>query len=155
MTKEKELALGFKLVRINTEEFAIIEEAFDKNRSSNLSTQLQFGYNNEKRAISVTCKFQFQQEKKPFLIIAAQCIFEMKDNAWKNLADDELKKITIPLGFASHLAMVTVGTIRGILHEKTQNTYFNRFILPPVDLTRIIKDDIVLEHVNDQEKVIS
>lgn len=145
MTKEKELALGFKLVRINTEEFAIIEEAFDKKQSSGLSTHVQFGYNIDKKAIAVICKFQFQQKNKPFLIIAAQCIFEMEAKAWENLADNELKKITIPVGFASHLAMITVGSIRGILHEKTQNTEFNRFILPPVDLTSIIKDDIVLE----------
>ncbi|WP_262906606.1 hypothetical protein [Tenacibaculum finnmarkense] len=37
--------------------------------------------------------------------------------------------------------MITVGTTRGVLHSKTDNTIFNEFILPTLNVSQMITED--------------
>jgi hypothetical protein len=45
----------------------------------------------------------------------------------------------------SHFGVITVGTARGVLHSKTDGSIFNDLILPTINLTEIIKDDIIFD----------
>ena len=44
------------------------------------------------------------------------------------------------------MATIVVGTVRGIIHAKTEGTVLNAIVLPPINLTEIIKDDILIEN---------
>jgi len=142
MTSKKELALSFKLVDISTSEFAILEESYTEDENVQMETFVSFGHDRDHRVLGATLKFQFEQNEKPFLVIAATCSFQMEEKAWESLLDTGGQKIIIPEGFASHMAVITVGTIRGILYEKTKDTIFKDYIIPPINLTDIIKEDI-------------
>lgn len=141
----KELALSFRLVNIKTDEFAIIEDSFKEEGKVSLETSFNFRVDKEKHIIGTTVKFQFEQNDKPFLIISVTCGFEMEEEAWESLIDKDKNNLIIPEGFASHMAVLTVGTARGVLHEKTNETDFNDFIIPPINLTKIINEDIEIE----------
>lgn len=141
----KELALGFRLVNIKTEEFAIIEDSFEEEGKVSLESSFNFRVDKEKHILGTTVKFQFEQNDKPFLIISVTCGFEMEEEAWESLIDADKNNLIIPEGFASHMAVLTVGTARGVLHEKTNETDFNDFIIPPINLTKIINEDIEIE----------
>ena len=41
-----------------------------------------------------------------------------------------------------HLSVITVGTARGVLHAKTENTPFNKFVLPTINVTELVKEDV-------------
>jgi hypothetical protein len=69
----------------------------------------------------------------------------MEEDAWNELLDAQGNKIVIPEGFASHMAVITVGTIRGILYEKVKDTLFKEYIIPPINLTELIQEDVVIE----------
>ena len=58
--------------------------------------------------------------------------------------NDEANSLTIPKGFLNHMAMLTIGTTRGILHAKTENTSFNTFVVPPINLSDLIHEDAVI-----------
>ncbi|MEQ8523749.1 hypothetical protein [Gracilimonas sp.] len=141
----KELALSFRLVSIKTDEFAIIEDSFEEEGKVSLESSFNFRVDKEKHILGTTVKFQFEQNDKPFLIISVTCGFEMEEEAWESLIDVDNNKIIIPEGFASHMAVLTVGTARGVLHEKTSETDFSDFIIPPINLTKIITEDIEIE----------
>ncbi len=141
----KELALSFRLVNIKTDEFAIIEDSFEEEGKVSLETSFNFRVDKEKHILGVTVKFQFEQNDKPFLIISVTCGFEMEEEAWKSLIEADKNKLIIPEGFASHMGVLTVGTARGVLHEKTNGTDFNDFIIPPINLTEIIKEGIEVD----------
>ena len=145
MTSKKELALSFKLVDISTSEFAILEESYTEDENVQMGTFVNFGHDREHRVLGATLKFQFEQNERPFLVIAATCSFQMEKKAWEAIQNKEDKKIVIPEGFASHMAVITVGTIRGILYEKTKDTPFKDYIIPPINLTELIKEDIEIE----------
>ena len=141
----KELALSFKLADISTDEFAILEESYTEGENVRMGTFITFGQDREQRILGAKLKFQFEQNEKPFLVISATCSFQLEEEAWGSLLDEENEKLVIPEGFASHMAVITVGTIRGILHEKTKDSPFNQFIIPPVNLTEMIKGDVEME----------
>lgn len=139
--KKKDKGFAFRMTHIDTEEFAIIEDNFKDGEPSGLGTSIDFGVNPEERAVGVKAKFQFEQKKKPFLVIAATCGFDIEKKSWEKLFEADTNKVVLPQGFAAHLALLTIGTVRGILHEKTKGTLYNKYILPPVNVNDLIKED--------------
>lgn len=132
--------IGFNLTKINTLQFAIIEDAFNADLDKfNIETNLGYGVDSENSSILSLVKIQYEQNKVPFLIIEVSCEFDVAKDFWKEFESD--KSITIPKGFMAHLAMITVGTTRGVLHEKTKNTKFNEFVLPTIDVAKMIEKD--------------
>lgn len=133
--------IGFKLKKINTDQFAYIDDAYDdENDEFNLETNISFGIDPSNSAIKASVKIQFEQNEKTFLIIEASCEFDIDQKMWKDFTDE--KKVKIPKGFMAHLAVITVGTTRGILHSKTENTPYNEFILPTLNVADMIKEDV-------------
>ncbi len=136
--------IGFKLEKINTEQFAIIESSYDEcNDDIGLEANVKFGTSTEDSAVISIIKFQFEQKEKPFLIIEVSCEFSIEEDKWGEFSNG--KTIDIPKGFLAHLAMITVGTTRGVLHSKTDNTKFNEFILPTLNVSEMITEDGAFE----------
>jgi hypothetical protein len=56
--------------------------------------------------------------------------------------------LVIPVDLSRHLATLAVGTSTGILHEKLIKTKLKRIILPSIELTQILDDDVVLDKMD-------
>lgn len=139
---DKELkSVEFSLKKIATEQFAIIEEGFDEKGNIRLNTSFRFAADEIQRYIAVYTFFTFESNNKPFLIVEASCHFAIKDDAWEVMFNHELNSLNVNKGFLCHLAMLTVGTSRGMLHAKTEGTCFNKYVLPTIDVTQIIKEN--------------
>jgi hypothetical protein len=135
--------IGFRLLNIVTEQFATfeVENIPDENE---LKSELQFSITPEKRVISCKMNFQFLHNQQPFLVLIAVCNFDIEEESWnKNVLSN--KKITLPKHLLEHLCVITVGTSRGILHAKTENSSFNKFIIPTLNVTTLVEKDIVFE----------
>lgn len=144
MTNSDKNTVGFQLKQISTEQFAIIQDAFDNTNSEiRMLIGIKFGLNTDKKNIVSFVKVQFEQNKRPFLITEIANHFNIDEKAWGVFLVNE-NKLILPKGFASHLVMLTVGTLRGVLHTKTENTEFNQFILPTINVIKLIKDDVEL-----------
>ena len=135
--------IGFLLSGIVTEQFATFDDSFKKDEPVELSTGLKFGVDDENQTISVTVSIQFMQNKNPFLKLDAACHFQIIDSAWKKFISKD--KIIIPQYLITHLAVLAVGTTRGVLHAKTENTPFNSFMLPTINVKEMIDEDLVIE----------
>lgn len=143
--KAKEITqIGFQLNNITTEQFAIIEDAYDKAiDNANMSISLKFGLNKEDKFVASFVKVQFEQNDKAFLVIEVGNHFKINDTSWQDIKSSE-DTVLLPRGFAAHLVMLTIGTLRGVLHNKTENTEFNKFILPTINVMELIKSDVEL-----------
>ena len=145
MQKHKNNFIKFQLVNITTEQFAVIEDAFDtENKNVSFSVNIDFGIDKEQKLIISNVKVQFEQNKSVFLIIEVSNQYIVDDTAWNEQINIKNKYI-IPKGFATHLMVLTIGTLRGVLHAKTENTEFNRFILPTLNVSELIDSDIETE----------
>ena len=51
----------------------------------------------------------------------------------------------IPKNFITHLTVLTIGTARGILHAKLEKSGFEKFLLPTLNISDIIKDDLIIK----------
>lgn len=147
---EKQASIGFGLRKITTEQFAIIESAYNKdNVEIKLGNTLRFGLNVDKRVVSVLLSVEFSQENNPFLLLQIGCLFEISAENWKQFYDHANSALTLPLGFARHLVVLAMGTLRGVLHAKTENTPFNTFVLPTINVTELVKEDVKINSASN------
>lgn len=142
MTTNTNRKIGFSLNNITTEQFAVIDSSYNEGVDINLKAGFKFGINKEKKIISVIFSTSFLQENTPFLVIEVGCHFKIKEDAWNQFLDESETELIVPKGFISHLATISVGTTRGVLHSKTENTPFNKFFLPTINVTDLVKKDV-------------
>ncbi|MBU0558687.1 MAG: hypothetical protein KKG93_03750 [Bacteroidetes bacterium] len=138
--------LKFNLIKVSTEQFAILGDPPCKEEEINLAFGIKFGVNPQSRGLLVLTQFRFEDSKKSaFLLIECGCHFEIIEPDWNSILDIEHKKLTLPKGFASHLVMLAVGTTRGVLHAKTENTSLNVFNIPLINVANQVPSDIVIQ----------
>lgn len=136
--------IGFVLSKITTGEYAVIESNLpSKDAEIGIKLKFQFSANKMSKTISVFSKFTFHFEEKEFIIIEGGCYFTIHSKDWNALLNDDKSELNVPKDFLCHLATLTVGTTRGILHANTESTCFNDFHLPIINLDNIVTSDTV------------
>lgn len=141
----KSTNIGFALAKITTEQFATIEDNIDSIGETRINMNFRFAADDKQKLVGVFTTFTFESNQKQFLIIEAGCHFIIVPEAWEKMYTAETNELTVAQGFLQHLAMLTVGTTRGILHAKTENTCFNKYLLPTINVANIIKNDNVFK----------
>jgi hypothetical protein len=136
----KEANVGFALVGIKTEQYATFNENYKDKAKIGLNTGLEFKFNKEDKIIAVVVAITFEQNKKAFLKLQVSCHFKISEDSFKGFCNDSI--ITLPKGFMTHLTMITVSSVRGVLHAKTEGTIFNKYLLPTLDVTEMVKEDV-------------
>lgn len=140
---ENNSSINFSLLKISTDQFALFEENHLEDGKINLNTNMSFGLNVEDKAFSISIKFTFEMKKKPFMTTQVTCFFGIEKATWESFKLDD--KVIFPKDFVAHMAMLTVGTSRGVLHSKTEGTLFNKYILPTLNVVEMIPEDVVFD----------
>ena len=147
--KEK-ISVGFQLTKIRTAEFAIIKEGYNVELSDDtpIAVDLEISYSvhsPEHNTIACSVEICLKQDKQlPFLKIKLDCFFDIKKDQWDVLLINKKSVIKIPKIVASHMANITIGTARGAMHAKTENTPFNIYHIPLFDISRMVKKDVTI-----------
>lgn len=135
----------FALAKVTSEQFATIDECPNEKGEIKVATNIRFGADEAEKMIAVFTAFKFECNEKPFIIIEAGCHFNIEQNSWNDMFNAEKQELLVPKELLQHLAMITVGTSRGILHAKTENTSFNKFVLPTINVSAMIQHDSTFE----------
>lgn len=136
--------ISFLLASVQTNQFAIIEENYTEGEPVRFGYNCEFATNRDHRLVLAKADIVFEQEKKgAFIKLESTCYFQVEENNWKESFNTETDKYEFTKNFIIHLAGISFGTARGILHSKTEATPFSNFLLPLVDVTSLIKDDVV------------
>jgi len=142
--KVKQEYVEFRLAKLLTNQFAIIEDSYDgTDENISIISNINFGVDPDNKSIACLLMVQYEQNGKPFIIIKITIFFQMEEETWNALLEKS-NVVKLPKGFAEHIAVITVGTLRGVLHAKTENTKFNKYFLPTINVHEIVKEDIVL-----------
>jgi len=140
----KRTTVGFALAKITTEQFATIDDNLPQQGAEiGIEINFRFSVSENKKMIGVFVNFAFQSEGKQFLIVEGGCHFKIKPEDWTDMLSANQTELTVSTGLLRHLATITVGTTRGILHAKTENTSFNKYHLPTINVTEVIDKDSV------------
>lgn len=135
MNKQSNI-LGFSLVKVVTEQFSIIDENPEIESQIQLYTNFKFSVNPNDNVVKVNFLTRFICSERPFLQVEAGVYYRLSEETWNAFLESTNTAIKFPRRFACHLAMLTVGTTRGILHAKTEGTCLNKFVLPTIDVTK-------------------
>lgn len=131
--------IRFRMNKITTEQFATLEDVLP---TGNISAGFEFNVKNavEARLIGIGAKFSFSSKDEIFMILKIFCEFEINPDDWNKCIENDV--LTIPKSTMDYLLSQTVGVSRGILHCKTEGTTFNNIILPPLNVSGVIKGDV-------------
>lgn len=133
--------IRFKMFRISTGQFAILSTEAPQGEVE-ISTSMEIRHANDGSAVMVHATFTFSENEKQVMILETTCEFSIHPEDLQTLTKDE--KVVIPKGTIDYFIAQTVGTARGILHCKTEGTPFNGIIIPPMNVTGMFKDDMVI-----------
>lgn len=133
--------IGFQLIGIRTEQFAIVEQEFDTNKPLEIIIDFNVAKDDTRKVVSVLFLSKFLDQDKTIMILECSCHFKIIDESWNSFLESDSKTLKLPQAFITHLAVITVGTARGILHAKTEGTKFNGHILPTLNLTETFTSD--------------
>lgn len=143
MSEKKDLNIKFRIQRIETMQFAILQEEVSSEKLS-YSTNFGYGIDPETSIVRSTFRYEMLCEEKSCLIIEVSMDFEIDKDCFKKYFKKN-GKLLIRKDFACHLSVVVVGTTRGILHEKTKEKPINAFPIPTINVLNQINEDIVFE----------
>lgn len=137
--------IKFRLQKIETRQFAILPEAYDsKAEKFQFSFGINFSFPDlDNRLVCSSCLVKFKGEVSPFLVLEVAIYYEVEENSWSQMLDMENKKVQLPNSTANHMMSLLVGTTRGVLHTETENTEFNRHVLPTINLNSLIDGDVI------------
>jgi hypothetical protein len=143
--------IPFRIKGIETTQFALIEASFKDDCEVELAVGVPISASDDDHAIQASLNIQLKCESAPFIILEVKMEFEIEPEAFQTLLVTKKKRssVVIPVGLARHLATLIVGTARGVLHERLSKTKFNGLVLPTIDLTKILEEDIVLDKKED------
>lgn len=136
--------ISFKLHAIKTEQFAIIEDSYKESETVQLESNYRYGSVVSEQIIAVLVNYKFKTSNAVFLTIEVSCLFKIKPASWELILNVEKSELVLPKAIATHLLVLTIGTARGVLHAKTENTLYNRFLLPTLNVSESIKEDVVI-----------
>lgn len=134
--------IGFRMNRIRVDQFAILTDSIPPEDLS-LGFSISFGVAPSIHEVCTTVRFDISHAESPLLILELSCFFEIREEDWNKFKQDN--KVIIPKGLLAHFGVHTIGTARGILHCKTEGTQLNAFILPPINVSERITEDIIIE----------
>ena len=134
--------IKFRMFGIHIDQFAILSKSAPL-EDLGLGVNLNYKYANKGRIISCSREFNFlNSAQEKIMILAITCEFEIEENDYKNIHKNE--KTIIPKELLEYFAVHTIGTARGILFCKTESTPYNNIIIPPLNVSEMIKDDMVI-----------
>jgi hypothetical protein len=139
------IKVGFGLLGIRTEQFALFEENYDAKIDSTIEVGFEFRLDQASRQIGVFSSFEYMQSEKHIIKLKISCHYKIADETWDQLLKVEESKLRVPKGFLAHLAMLTIGTARGVLFAKTEGTVFSKMIIPILNVAEMITQDLDFE----------
>lgn len=139
----KEYPIPFKIVKIDENQFSVFEEVLKLKAEIRQKIGYGFGANIEDHSIGVAMSYVLLREGRPLLKQDITCYFEIQEDAFKGLMQDD--KVILPSDFGKHLAMITTGTVRGALFANTKNTPFHQFFMGIINVDKIFQEDISIE----------
>ena len=131
----------FRMFEIHADQFATLVKEMP-NEDLGFNVGLSYKYANNGKIIACSSRFTFTSREEKILVIEVTCDFEIAEESWTEFVKD--KTVTIPKSLLEFFAVHTVGTTRGIMFCKTENTSFNKLIIPPLNVSDMVQGDLII-----------
>ncbi|KAA6437080.1 hypothetical protein FEM33_20405 [Dyadobacter flavalbus] len=133
----------YQISKVVTDQFATMSDVEIDER--NMSIFAGVNYQVDSKVYSIRCftDFGIMSNGNAFIKISVSVYYFIKPEDWKRF-DIKDKQVEIPMSFVKHLADLTLATTRGILHAKTENTSYNKYIMPYLNADALVKTKVLV-----------
>lgn len=146
------MKIPYRIEQIATKQFAMFPEKFVNGKPVEIKAAHNFGLQKNLSVVRCTTRVQYFQDQELLMMLEVACCFGISPEGTISIK----KERKIPAEFLQYMASIVVGTARGIIHAKTAGTVINHIVLPPINLTNVIRDDMLIEKVaSDGERTDS
>lgn len=136
--------IRFNMVKISIKQFAIVSEIGSDADKIGMELGFNVNYSMNMHRIGVSPMITLLGENsQKLLILELFCEFDIHPDDWGKMIDG--KKLVIPKGFLGYLISQSVGTLRGVLYCKTEDTPYSIFLLPSINVSEMVQNDAEFE----------
>ena len=135
--------IQFGLRSIRTDEFATIKPVPNETAKVKLGNSFNFSVSADSHQILVSARINFEADAQPFIILQVTCVFGIKPDDFAKFSTEKENELKVPKEFLAHLASITIGTARGVLHTKLENSEYKKFMVPIMDVSKGFKEDVI------------
>ena len=135
------MMIPFRIRQIKTQQFAMFPDLLVNGKEVTVDSEFSFGVNTEVKNILCVTKLSYRQDDNLLLTTEVHCFFNIREDGVNQLKEQG----RVGVDFLRYLATIATGTVRGIIHTKTENTVLNSVVVPPINLVEAIKEDFVFK----------
>lgn len=143
--------IRFDIASIVTDEFAVPDDGHNRTDEGEMKVNFSFNSLAEEKLIIIQVKCLFYHDDKLIIVIAVSFGYQIHPDDWELLYNPETNRVKLPLAATLQMLSMSIGAVRGILHEKTAHLPMGSIIVPSVNLKDIIRDDVVIAPLPSQE----
>lgn len=132
------MTIPYTIGQIKTPQFAIFPDKYVNGEQTAIKVSVSFGVPKDLQQIKCSLEIQFMQGEALLLTTVIECFFRISPEGIENVR----KAGKIEKEFLRYMGTIAVGTARGVIAAKTENTVLNNLVLPPINLVEIIKEDM-------------
>lgn len=143
------MTIPFRIRQIKTQQFAMFPDLMVNGNDVSIQSEFHFGVNKDITDIFCNTKLSYIQSENLLLTVEVNCFFSISPDGSKQL----IQQGYIGVDFLRYLATIATGTVRGIIHTRTENTVLNPIVLPPLNLVDAIKQDFVFKKADKKNAV--
>lgn len=135
--------LYYRFKDVSVEQFATLNESLFAGSPVDYQTLFSFRFIKEENILVSRTEVSLLQGKELKMKSILDCSFEIKAESIELITNDD-GSIVFPRGSLVQLASLNYGTLRGIIIERTKGTAFSSIFLPPLVVSEVIKEDLVI-----------
>ena len=135
------MMIPFRIRQIKTQQFAMFPDLLVNGKEVTVDSEFSFGVNTEVKNILCITKLSYRQDDNLLLTTELHCIFDIREDGINQFKEQG----RVGVDFLRYLATIATGTVRGVVHTKTENTVLNSVVVPPINLVEAIKEDFVFK----------
>ena len=134
-------SIPYRISHIETVQFAVFPDVFVNGQEVLISTNCSFNVRTDLHQVRNIISVSFTQNDNLLLVTQLACYYDIAPEGFKAIRKEGI----IPVDFLRYMGSVSVGTIRGVIHAKTEGTVLNPVVMPPVNLEEMIQTDLQFE----------
>lgn len=140
-------SIPYRISHIETVQFALFPDNFQNGKEVRVNTNCGYNIRSDIQQVRNIINVNYLQDDKLLMVAELACYYDIAPEGVESIKAEG----KIPVDFLRYMGSISVGTIRGLIHAKTEGTVLNPVVLPPVNLEEAIKDDMALPEISNEQ----
>jgi len=136
--------IPYKISHIETMQFAIFPENLINGQEVLVNTNCGYNVRSDLNQVRNVISVNYTQNEKLLMVVQLACYYDIAPEGVEAIKAEG----KIPVDFLRYMGSISVGTIRGVIHAKTEGTVLNPVVMPPVNLEEMVKNDLFLSELD-------